>query len=243
MSGLLALDYPGPAFQSLGPAHVAALASILLLNIALAQFRHASDQTRQRVRRSLAVAIWTAEASWHFWNIAAGTWTVQSMLPLNMCSLLIWLSGLMLWRRDARIFEFAYFLGVGAALQYLATPDLGDYGFPHFRFFQAFMSHGLLLTAPIVMTTVEGLRPGWRSLRRTILGANVYAAAIYVVNLAIGSNYLMLNGKPATSSVLDLLPDWPYYIVFMELIGLATCLILLLPFLIADQRSGRAAGG
>jgi uncharacterized membrane protein YwaF len=51
----------------------------------------------------------------------------------------------------------------------------------------------------------------------------------------------MLNAKPATPSLLDLLPPWPYYIPYMELLGLVSCLLLYLPFVLIDRRSGSAA--
>jgi hypothetical integral membrane protein (TIGR02206 family) len=143
--------------------------------------------------------------------------------------------------RDRRIYEFAYFLGIGAAIQYLATPDLGIYGFPHFRFFQAFVGHGLLLTAPIYMTLVEGFRPTWKSLLRVVLWTNVYMAIIFMLNSTIGSDFLMLNVKPATPSLLDLLPAWPYYIVYMELIGVITLLLLYAPFMISDWKKPAAS--
>ncbi|MGB2956822.1 MAG: hypothetical protein WBB64_12750 [Anaerolineales bacterium] len=41
----------------------------------------------------------------------------------------------MLIKKDQRIFEFTYFMGISGALQALFTPDIGMYGFPHFRFF------------------------------------------------------------------------------------------------------------
>lgn len=239
MPEFLSADYGGPAFASLGPAHIGALAVLLALNFALLRFRRTSAQARSAVRLGLTAVLWTAEASWHIWNLAAGTWSAQTMLPLNTCSILIWLSGLMLLRKDFRIYEFAYFLGIGGALQYLATPDLGPYGFPHFRFIQAFTSHGLLLTAPIYMTVVEGFRPTWHSLQHVIISTNVYMVVVFLVNHVIGSNYLMLNAKPAMSSLLDLLPAWPYYLAFMEIIGLVTCLLLYVPFLIGDVRKAR----
>ena len=236
-----ALDYQGPAFAILGWPHVGALSALLLLNLALFRLKGSTERARSAARIGLAVVLWSAELSWHVWNISVGTWSARYLLPLNMCSIFIWLSGFMLIFRDRRIYPFAYFLGIGASIQYLATPDLGRYGFPHFRFFQAFISHGLLLTAPIYMTVVEGFRPTWRSLLRVTLWTNVYMAAIFCLNLAIGSDYLMLNIKPATPSLLDLLPPWPYYIVFMELIGILTILLLYLPFAIRDRQAGRWA--
>ncbi len=239
MARYFAADYTGPAFQLFGPAHLGALFAVLLLNVALARFKGAPESTRRTVRWSLAIAIWLAEGSWHAWNIVTGQWSVQTLLPLNLCSVLIWLTGFMLIFKNRTIYEFAYFLGIGGAVQYLATPDLGIYGFPHFRFFQTFVSHGLLLTCPIYMTVVEGFRPTWKSLLRVAVIANIYVVVIYFVNLALGSDYLMINAKPATPSLLDLLPPWPYYIVYMELIGILTVLLLYLPFWLKDwQKRG-----
>jgi hypothetical integral membrane protein (TIGR02206 family) len=87
------------------------------------------------------------------------------------------------------------------------------------------------------MTVVEGFRPTWQSLRRVVLWVNIYMAGIYALNLSLGSDYLDLNAKPATPSLLDLLPPWPYYIVFMELIALVTFVLLYLPFVLTDWRS------
>lgn len=242
MLQFFAVDYGGAPFELLGRAHIGALLAILALNLLLIRFRNAELETKTRIRWGLAIVLWAAEASWHAWNLACGIWRPQVMLPLNLCSILIWLSGLMLVRKHQRIYEFAYFLGIGSALQYLATPDLGRYGFPHFRFFQAYLSHGLLLTAPLFMTIVEGFRPTWRSLLRVVIGVNIYMVLIFLLNLAIGSNFLMLNAKPGTGSLLDVLPAWPAYIPYMELIGLATCLLLYLPFIAADARAGRRHG-
>jgi len=239
MAQYFAADYSGGPFVILSPPHVAALAAVLLLNLALSRFRGADENRRRYVRWTLACALWGAEISWHVWNLAVGTWAVQTMLPLNICSLLIWLSAIMLIRQDRTIYEFAYFLGIGGALQYLATPDLGIYGFPHFRFFQTFLSHGLLLTAPVYMTVAEGFRPTWTSLIRVTAWTNIYMVAVYLFNTFIGSNYLMLNAKPVTPSLLDLLPQWPDYIVYMELIGIVTLLCLYLPFFVDDRRAAK----
>jgi hypothetical integral membrane protein (TIGR02206 family) len=236
MGWFFARDYAGGAFQLFGAAHLAALAALVLLNLFLLRFKGSPEATRKRVRWILAIILWVAETAWHLWNFFTGQWTVQVLLPLNVCSALIWLSGFMLILKSQTIYEFAYFLGIGGAIQYLATPDLGIYGFPHFRFFQTFTSHGLLVTCAIYMTVVEGFRPTWRSLWRVVIIANIYMVAIFFLNRAIGSDYLFVNAKPATASILDLLPPWPYYILYMEALGLVTFLLLYLPFMIRDRR-------
>ncbi|MDO9348014.1 MAG: YwaF family protein [Anaerolineales bacterium] len=62
-------------------------------------------------------------------------------------------------------------------------------------------------------------------------------ALVFVVNLLIGSNYLFIAHKPPTASLLDLLPEWPWYIAWVEVIGILICLILYLPFAIQDWRA------
>jgi uncharacterized membrane protein YwaF len=66
---------------------------------------------------------------------------------------------------------------------------------------------------------------------------NIYVVIVYFINNAIGSNYLMINGKPNTPSLLDLLPPWPVYILYMEAIGLITILLLYLPFAVQNWRN------
>jgi len=234
MDKFFAGDYPGPAFEFLGTTHIAALICLLLLNLFLIQFRNSDEKTKRNIRWTLALILLGNEIAWHTWNYAVGKWTLQTMLPLQVCSLLVWFGALMLITKNYRIYEFMYLMGIGGAIQALATPDLGIYGFPHFRFFQTFISHGLIITSAIYMTVVEGARPTWKSLLRVAVWMNIYMVIVYFINIYLGSNYLMINGKPNTPSLLDLLPPWPIYILYMEALGIITFLILYLPFVVKD---------
>ena len=230
-------NYPGPAFQFLGIAHISALLCLVLLNFFLLRFRNADEATRNKVRWTMALILWGNEIAWHIWNYAVGKWTIQTMLPLQVCSLFVWFGALMLVTKNYTIYEFMYLMGIGGAIQALATPDLGIYGFPHFRFFQTFISHGLIVTSAIYMTVVEGFRPTWKSILRVTFWMNVYMIPVYFLNNAIGSNYLMINHKPETASLLDLLPPWPVYILYMEGLGIITFLLLYSPFAIKDWKA------
>ena len=230
-------NYTGPAFELWGTIHLAAIGFFVILNIFLIRFKSASDFMKALIRWVLALLLVSNEVIWHYWNYLFDNWTIQTMLPLHLCSLLVWLGSLMLITKSYRIYEFIYFMGIGGAIQALATPGLGIYGFPHFLFFQYFISHGLIITSAIYMTVVAGLRPTWRSILRVVIWMNIYVVIVFFINVAIGSNYLMIMEKPPTLSLLDLLPDWPIYILYMEAIGIITCLILYLPFAIKDWRN------
>jgi hypothetical integral membrane protein (TIGR02206 family) len=234
MGNFFSYDYQGAPFAFLGTAHILALCMLVLLNVFLLRDRKKEEKARAKTRWILAIILVADESAWHIWNIVNGTWNVQEHLPLHACSILIWLAAYMLIKKDQRIYEFAYFMGINGALQALFTPDIGIYGFPHFRFFQTFISHGLLVTSAVYLTTVEGFRPTWRSMLRVILIANVFMVLVFGVNSLIGSNYLYVNHKPVGPSLLDVLPDWPVYLLYMELIGFFMFSLLYLPFIIRD---------
>ena len=239
MDQFFTANYQGAPFAFLGPAHLAALAVIILLNIVLSRFKGASENTRRKIRVALGIILWVNEASYHIWNIYYGRWNIQEHLPLHVCSVLIWLAGFMLIFKNYTIYEFAYFMGIGGAIQALLTPDIGIYGFPHFRFFQTFISHGLLVTSAVYLTVVEGMRPTWKSLLKVMVVLNLYMAVVFVINQLIGSNYLFVAHKPYTPSLLDMLPAWPWYIFYIEAIGLVVFLLLYVPFIIKDWRAKR----
>jgi hypothetical integral membrane protein (TIGR02206 family) len=236
MIDYFAADYQGPPFELFGTAHLAALGALVPLNLFLFRFRNAPVGTRTTIRRLLALILVGNELAWHYWNYGVGRWTIQSMLPLHLCSLLVWTGALMLLTANYRVYEFMYFMGIAGAIQALGTPGIGIYGFPHFFFFQYFLSHGLIITSAIYMTAVEGFRPTLKSIPRVVIWMNVYALIVFFINSAIGSNYLMINYKPDTPSLLDLLPEWPVYILYMELIGLVSVLVLYLPFAVKDLK-------
>jgi len=230
-------DYTGEPFALFGPAHLSALAFVAFFIIGLILFRKRfSPQGKTTFRYFLAAVLVVNELAWHAWNAFTGQWTIQTMLPLHLCSVLVWLSAYMLVTRNRVIYEFSYFLGIAGAVQALLTPDAGIYGFPHFRFFQVIISHGAIVTAAIYMTFVEGFRPYWQSVLRIFVYGNIYMAVVGLVNWLIGSNYLFIAHKPETASLMDLLPPWPVYILWLEVIAIVLCLVLYAPYAIRDRR-------
>lgn len=231
-------DYSGAPFQLFGTPHLVALGIVALLNVTLiALGRRIPERWRPPIRYGLAMLLIFDEALWHVWNWSTGQWSLQETLPLHLCSVLVFLSAIMLVTKSVAIYEFAYLLGIAGALQALLTPDAGAYGFPHFRFFQVMVSHGSIVTAAVYMTTVEGYRPTRAAIRRVIIRANLYAVFVGLVNALLGSNYLFIARKPATASLLDVLPAWPWYLPILELLALLMIGLLYLPFAIKDVRA------
>ena len=233
-------NYTGAPFELFGPPHLAFLAAVVLACVLLFIFRDRfSPRQKTFMRWFLAGWLVLNEVAFHTWQIYYGLWSAQNHLPLHICSIMVFASAYMLVTRNATIYEFSYFLGIGAAMQALLTPDAGIYGFPHFRFFQTMTAHSLIIFSALYMTWVEKFRPYPKSLVRVFIGMNIYMAVIFVFNQLIGSNYLFIAHKPETASLIDVLGPWPWYILSLEAIGISVCLILYLPFFLKDLAAKR----
>jgi hypothetical integral membrane protein (TIGR02206 family) len=203
-------------------------------------------RVRTLLRWAVAIFLVLNELAWHLYNLRAGTWSVRDMLPLHICSVMVFASAILLMTKSYRVYEFQYFLGITAASQVLFTPDAGVYNYPDFRFFQTFLSHGMIIFAALYMTFVEGYRPTGRSLLKVALGMNLYMLVVGLVNIPLESNYLFLMQKAPIPSLLDHLGPWPWYILGMEIVGAVFCVLLYLPFFLrnlAEKHTSRRPEG
>jgi len=241
MSQFFAVDYHGNPFVLFGADHLTALGIIALFNLTLFFLRGSlTPRGRKTFRYTLAGLLVVNRVALHIWYIVNDQWSIQWQLPLHLCSVFLWLSVYMLLTRSYAVFEFAYFLGIGGAIQALLTPDAGIYGFPHFYPVQFFISHGGIVTAAVYMAVVEGYRPYWSSIRKVFLWGNVYLVFVTIINLLIGSNYMYTLRKPHVATLLDYLGPWPWYLVSAELVALAIFMFLYSPYIIYDLRIRQA---
>lgn len=230
-------EYPGPAFELFGAGHLAALAVIgAIVAFLLWGWRDPDHASRRRARALIAGIMILNEIGWHYWNVANAAWTLRDHLPLHATSLSIWGSIYVLLSRNIRVYEIIYFVGIAGAVQALITPSAGIYGLPHYRAFQTLISHGMIVVAMAYMTRIEGLRPTWSSIWKTMLAINIYLVIVTGINLLLGSNYMYTLAKPATASLFDLFGPWPWYLVAAEFIALLLFSLLYLPFAMADRR-------
>ncbi|MEI8132112.1 MAG: TIGR02206 family membrane protein [Leptolinea sp.] len=237
ISDFFARDYTGEAFVLFGKYHLISLAIVAVFCLTIYRFRNFwTTSAKNATCWGLLALIYGCEASWQIWMWAIGSWSMQGMLPLWLCSVTSWTMPLLLIWRNQKYFEWVYFLGsIGAAMA-LLTPDLMQYGFPHFRFIEFFTLHGAIIIAIVYMSSVEGFRPHLKSLPWVIGITNIYWLFCAWVNSQIGSNYLYTQGKLPTPCLLDFLGPHPWYLLSMEAIAIILCLLLYLPFAIKDNR-------
>lgn len=227
----LAAQYSGKPFETFGSAHMSALTAILVFNAVMVLILKPSD--RKRVRRvfRIAFACFTGISfiCFFIWAFYSGYWSVKYALPLQICDISVILSIIMLLKGNQFIYEITYFWGISGGLHALLTPGIAPYNYPHYIFFSFFILHGVVVTSVLYMTIVEGCRPAFSSVWKTLLITNGYAVVVFAVNLLIDSNYMFLMEKPPSPAITDFLGPWPWYILLLEFVAAASFVICYIP--------------
>lgn len=143
------------------------------------------------------------------------------LVPLQLCDLALLCTIWALLRPQWFVAELAYFWGLAGSLQAVLTPDLQE-GFPGYWWIKFFLSHCGVVLSVVYLAATGRVQPTHRSVWRVFGLTNVYMAIAGLANWAWGTNYGYLAHKPTQPSMLDQLGPWPYYILAIELIALAS---------------------
>ena len=144
------------------------------------------------------------------------------------------MSALVLITQNKKVFLYSFFvMMIGAALAILTPGVEKGLGFPHFRFFQYFVAHGLIVInftfILFVMDFVEDVK--YKHLLNNFITLIVIATIALGINLLVDGNYLYLLHKPDGETAFDLFGKWPWYLLNIFVIGIPTFFHLFyLPF-------------
>lgn len=183
----------------------------------------------------LIVLLVLSEVSFQAWYIINDQWDVTINLPFQLCSLSLYLCSLMLITTSYRIFEISFFVSMSGAFIAIVTPEL-FFGFPHFRYFQFFLAHLVIVMACLYMVWIEGYRLTFNSMIRAFVALNVLAVFVYLVNREVGANYMFLMHKPYNASPIDYLGEYPWYLLSLEGVSLILFILLYAPFYINRRK-------
>ena len=222
-------------FVRFGPAHLAALALTILAAVFLPLLLKKTGDERLVGRTAwvLGVVLLAAKITEPFFHLWSGLrW--QESLPLHLCDLGGFVAGIMLLNRNYRLYEITYFWGLGGTVQALLTPSV-PWDFPHPHFFYYFVTHGLIVVGAIYATVLFRYRPTVTSIWR-VFGITAWTALVIApINWVLDTNYLYLCEKPPSSSLLDYLGPWPWYLLALVPVALVMFWLYYAPFWIGDR--------
>lgn len=218
-------------FVPFGVGHLLAIGLPLAVGAALArQIRARPDgRTAVFVRIALSGSI-VLLAGWVLLEAARGAGlSLELVVPLHFCDLALVLAVYALLARSQPITEVLWFWAGAGTLLAMVTPDVSR-GFPDPQFVVFFALHGLVVASTIVLVFGLSLRPREGAPRRVFLLTAAYAAAVGVVNLVLGTNFLFLCRKPSNPTLLDAFGPWPLYILVAAVLAFVLFHLLGLPF-------------
>jgi hypothetical integral membrane protein (TIGR02206 family) len=243
-------------FSAYTPIHFAALAAVALLVAAVALIaRRGGEAWLGKAAPFLALALWGNEIAYQCYWMVVGGWSIPLSLMLQMCGLSIVLLPVCMMMENGRgrrlLGDVLYFWGLGGAIQALLTPDIGASGFPSYRFFSFFLSHGLIVASVAALVASRAIRIDARSLLRCLVVTNVVIVPIYLVDRLLvlvppyaPGNFFMIGYPPPTGSPIDIMVSVfgpsPRYLAGLEIMGLAVFSLLWLPWGLAEARRRRA---
>ena len=239
---------PDQKFILFSRSHVIPLIILILMNIFMVYYCRRYEQARETVPYILGAVLWGNEIVFHLWHLLLGSWTVTSNLMIHMCGLAVLLIPVMLLHPSKKVrdtlFPMLYFWGFGGAVQALLTPDIGVFGYPSYRYFAAFISHGFIVTAIVYMVMVRGYYVTFRMMYKVYGLTILILIPVYGLDQLIkllppyeAGSYFFLLYPPVDGSAIDILVDIfgpsPRYIIGLMILSLIVFHILVVPFRIA----------
>lgn len=225
---------PSVQFQLWDQTHLITLFMMLILLLSIYFLRGYLRPYRHVIYVSVALLLLISRMSLDSWYVITGTWEIESSLPLELCSIASLLCAVMLLTRNQFLLDVLYFIAIGGSMQALLTPDL-HFGFPQYRYIQFFLDHFLLLLSPLLMIWLDNYVIRFTSLIKSFVFLNGLALVVFGFNHVFQANYMFLMHKPSTPSLLDLLGDYPYYLLFLEGIAFVLFVGLYFPFIKAER--------
>ncbi len=225
-----------PGFESFSLQHFITLAIFGVFTfLAIRVGMRVNEKMKMWIGYSIASASFAVMVFDLMLRFITHTLDILSDLPLFLCDLVALILPVIILRENRKWLGILYFWVLAGTMQALVTPELKS-GYPTFEFFRYFIMHGGIVSAVIYCMVVWKITITWRDLWNAVLYVQVYIIGIHFINIFLKSNYSYTMGKPGSATILDLLGDWPWYILVAEMLMILFFIFLLAPFLVLGRK-------
>ncbi|HUH28014.1 TIGR02206 family membrane protein [Gelidibacter sp.] len=220
--------------------HIVPILIGILLGLVAIGFakRNLNANSQYRLIHFIAIGISLTVLSFHLHKLIFEDYNIQKDLPLYLCSLLAILIPVFTFYRKFWMYEILVFWIIAGTLQAVITPDIAS-GFPTFDYVRYWVVHLGLLLVISYATVIFKMTPNFSSVFKSFFALQLYFIMVLAVNYLLSANYFYLSEKPKSSSLLDYLGEWPYYIIVVELILVPYFLIIYVPFYLFQMKGKR----
>ena len=223
-------------FQTFGNEHLITVLFFVVSGTLLIRWAMTLPEKKQHLIGNIfAFSLAITVLIWAFLKIYLKGFEIQRDLPLNLCNLIALLLPVYTLTRKKLYYEIMFFWVLAGTTHAVITPDLND-AFPHYVFLKYWYVHVGLIIFVFYATFVYKMRPTFKSPIKSYLALQAYIVLMFAINYATGSNYFYTFRKPNSSTALDYLGEWPYYIFVIELFMIPYFFLFYLPFFLKSRK-------
>lgn len=150
-------------------------------------------------------------------NVLTDTFDPTKDIPLHMCNFLPMVMMWVYYKKSQKVWAAIFFWVIIGVSQANLTPSV-EFSLFHYDAIRYWLVHLML----VILALYPAIKWNWglslKDVRNSVLALNVVAAILYPINLALNSNYLYIMGKPPGTTFFSILPEWPVYILYLEVI-------------------------
>ena len=207
-------------FQVFSIEHITSIIVIILVFIAFLRFNKVlgiNDNSRTFLF-GLAFIMISLDLSEDLVRVFTGFYSIRKDLPLQLCSIGVYLAAFTLVSRKKIFFDLIFYWGFVGATNAILTPD-GNLFELRIFFFYSQAYHAALIFAVLWLMIKYDMRMRYGSILKAVISTNIIVGLLSILNYALDSNYMFLRQIPNSVSPF-LMGEWPVYILMVQVFSI-----------------------
>ena len=207
-------------FQVFSMEHIISILVIILVFIAFLRFNKVlgiNDKSRSFLF-VLAFIMISLDLSEDLVRVFTGFYSIRKDLPLQLCSIGVYLAAFTLVSRKKIFFDLIFYWGFVGATNAILTPD-GNLFELRIFFFYSQAYHAALIFAVLWLMIKYDMRMRYGSILKVVISTNIIVGLLSILNYALDSNYMFLRQIPDSVSPF-LMGEWPVYILMVQVFSI-----------------------
>ena len=207
-------------FQVFSIEHIISIIIIILVFIAFFRFNKVlgiNDKSRSFLF-VLAFIMISLDLSEDLVRVFTGFYSIRKDLPLQLCSIGVYLAAFTLVSRKKIFFDLIFYWGFVGATNAILTPD-GNLFELRIFFFYSQAYHAALIFAVLWLMIKYDMRMRYGSILKVVISTNIIVGLLSILNYALDSNYMFLRQIPDSVSPF-LMGEWPVYIIMVQVFSI-----------------------
>lgn len=136
----------------------------------------------EKIGYVIGAVLLAADFGFYIWKWTAGKQN-HFPIPMHLCSWATYIVAMSFFIKNKYLFHFAFFYGSIGGLLSILVPEFGGHSYNHFRFYQFFILHFIILAGPVYQSYVYKFKIEFKKMAPIVLGAMyVQAFLAWIVN-------------------------------------------------------------